>query len=139
DHAGSDGRLPKTINGREKRRRVVQSFGQLAGAGICVRSICRHKAFGCEQRETLRQLQLDLLPVPSRTLGELRQYRETAVEITDRLKMRGASGCMAAGPWPLTGGALGVVGRGHMMGQNLGLALDEVSEMLLQHRRDTSV
>ena len=42
-------------------------------------------------------------------------------------------------PQPLTDRALGIVGRGQMMGQELGLALDEVSEMLLQHRRDASV
>ena len=50
-----------------------------------------------------------------------------------------ASRGMAAGPQPLTGRALGIVGRGQMMGQKLGLPLDEVSEMLLQHRRDASV
>ncbi len=59
--------------------------------------------------------------------------------MTDRFEMRRASRGMLAGPQPLTDRALGIVGRGQMMGQELGLALDEVSEMLLQHRRDASV
>ena len=46
---------------------------------------------------------------------------------------------MLAGLQPLTGRARGIVGCGQMMGQELGLALDEVSEMLLQRRRDASV
>ena len=43
--------------------------------------------------------------------------------------MRQTSRCMAAGPQPLTGRALGIVGPGQMKGQELGLALDEVSEI----------
>jgi hypothetical protein len=59
--------------------------------------------------------------------------------MTDRFKMRRASRGMLAGPQPLTDRALGIVGRGQMMGQELGLALDEVSEMSREHRRDASV
>ena len=53
--------------------------------------------------------------------------------------MRRASRGVLAGPQPLTGRALGIACGGQMMGQELGLALDEVSEMLLQHSRDASV
>ena len=47
-----------------------------------------------------------------------------------------ALGGMLAGLQPLIDRALGVAGGGQMMGQEFGLALDEIGEILLQHRRD---
>ena len=59
--------------------------------------------------------------------------------MTDRFEMGRARRGMLAGLQPLIDRAFGIVGRGQMMGQEFGLALDEISEMLLQHRRDASV
>ena len=44
-----------------------------------------------------------------------------------------------AGLEPLIDRAFGIGGRGQMMGQQFGLALDKIGEMTLQHSRDTSV
>ena len=59
--------------------------------------------------------------------------------MTDRFEMRRARRGMSAGLQPLIDRALGIAGSGQMMGQEFGLALDEVSEILLQHRRDARV
>ena len=59
--------------------------------------------------------------------------------MADRFEMSRTRGGMLAGLQPLIDRALGIAGRGQMMGQKFRLALDEIGEMLLQHRRDAGV
>jgi len=53
--------------------------------------------------------------------------------------MRQALGGILAGLEPLIHGTLDIRCRSEMMGEQLGLSLDEISEMLLQHSRDARV
>ena len=108
-------------------------------AGIGLGCLGRDEPFGREQRQASGQLQLDLPSVPSRPFGQCRQRRETALEMADRFEMRQARRGMLAGLQPLIDRALGIAGRGQMMGEQFGLALDEIGEMLLQHRRDAGM
>ena len=59
--------------------------------------------------------------------------------MADRLQVSGALGGMPAGLQPLIDRALGIAGRGQVVSQELRLALDEIGEVLLQHRRDVGV
>ena len=59
--------------------------------------------------------------------------------MADRLEMGRSRRGMLAGLQPLIDRALGIAGSSQMMGQQFGLALDEIGEMLLQHRRDPGV
>ena len=59
--------------------------------------------------------------------------------MADRFEVRQARCGMLAGLQPLIDRALGIAGGGQMMGQEFGLALDEIGEMLLQHCRDSGV
>ena len=56
--------------------------------------------------------------------------RETPLEMADRFEMGRARRGMLAGLQPLIDGALGIAGGGQMMGEQFGLALDEIGEML---------
>ena len=56
--------------------------------------------------------------------------------MADRFEMGQARRGMAAGFQPLIDRALGIAGGGQMMGQQFGLALDEIGEMLFQRRSD---
>ena len=136
DRAGTVGRLPKAVDRHEQLARIAPLLGQLAGAGIGLGRLGRTEPFGREQRQAPGQLQLDLPSVPSRPFGQCRQCCEPALEMADRFEMGRARRGMLAGLQPLIDRALGIAGAGQMMGQEFGLALDEIGEMLLQHRRD---
>jgi hypothetical protein len=119
--------------------RIAPLLGQFVGARIGLGRLGFHKSLGGEQRQTSGQLQLDLPFVPSRTFGQCRQCRETALEMANRFHMRQARRGMSAGLQPLIDGTFGIAGAHKMMGQEFGLALDEIGKILLQHRRDPSV
>ena len=59
--------------------------------------------------------------------------------MADGFEMRQALGGMLTGLQPLIDSPFGIAGCRQMMGQEFGLALDNVGEMLLQRRRDPSV
>jgi hypothetical protein len=59
--------------------------------------------------------------------------------MAQRFEMRQALGGILAGLEPLIHGTLDIRCRSEMMGEQLGLSLDEISEMLLQHSRDARV
>ena len=59
--------------------------------------------------------------------------------MADCFMMGRASSSVPAGLEPLIDRAFGIGGRGQMMGQQFGLALDKIGEMTLQHSRGTSV
>jgi hypothetical protein len=76
-------------------------------------------------------LQLDFLPIAVRRVRQRIQRCQPAVEMADRFEVGGALGGMLAGLQPLIDRAVGLAGRGQMMGQELGLAFDDIYEMLL--------
>src|SRR5215831_3424256 len=53
--------------------------------------------------------------------------------MADRFEMRQARRGMLAGLQPSIDGMLGITGGGQMMGQEFGLTLDEIGEMLLEN------
>ena len=59
--------------------------------------------------------------------------------MADRLAMRGSLGGVLAGFQPLIDRALGVASCGQMMCEELRLAFDNVSEMLLEHGHDAGM
>ena len=118
---------------------VAPLLGQFAGARIGLGCLGRDEPFGREQRQASGQLQLDLPSVASRTFGQCRQRRKTALEMADRFEMGEARRGILASLQPLIDRALGIAGRSQMMGKQFGLALDEIGEILLQHRRDAGV
>ena len=59
--------------------------------------------------------------------------------MADGFEMGRTRGGMLAGLQPLIHRALGIAGSGQVMGQKLGLALDEIGEKLLQHCCDARV
>ena len=59
------------------------------------------------------------------------QESETALEMGNRFEVSRVRRGMLAGLQPLIDGALGVAGGCQMMGEQFGLALDEIGEMLL--------
>jgi hypothetical protein len=59
--------------------------------------------------------------------------------MADGFEMRHTLGGMSAGLQPLIGCTLGLASRGQMMRQEFRLALDEISKMLFQRRRDPGV
>jgi len=59
--------------------------------------------------------------------------------MAQRFEMRQALGGILAGLEPLVYGTLDIRCRSEMMGEQLGLSLDEISEMLLQYSRDARV
>ena len=61
------------------------------------------------------------------------------IEVTDRFEMGRALGSVLTGLHPLVHRARGIAGGSQMMGQKFGLALDEIHEMLFQHRCDAGV
>jgi hypothetical protein len=73
--AGTVGRLPEAVHCHELLTRILPPLGQLAGARIgcgcvgCAETLCR------EQRQAASQLQFDLPPLPSRTLGRSKARR----------------------------------------------------------------
>jgi hypothetical protein len=64
---------------------------------------------------------------------------ETAFEMADGFEMRQALRGILASLQPLIDRAFGIAGGGQMMRQEFGLALDEICEVSLQHRRDAGV
>src|SRR5262249_187713 len=89
--------------------------------------------------ETLSQLQLDLAFVPTWTFWQYRQFCETAFEVVDRFKMGLPCGGMLAGFQPFIDCTLHLTGSGQMMRQQFGSTRADISEMLLQHRRDAGM
>lgn len=61
------------------------------------------------------------------------------IEVADRLEVRQALGGVSAGLKPLIDRAPDIAGGGQMMRQELGLALDEIGEVLLQCRCDPAM
>jgi len=59
--------------------------------------------------------------------------------MADRFKMRQARRGILAGLQPFVDCTLGIAGRGQMMREQFGLALDTIGEILLKHRRNTGV
>ena len=59
--------------------------------------------------------------------------------MADRFEMRHPSGSVLAGLEPLVDAAFGSAGAGQMMGEQFGLALDEIGEILFEHRGNASV
>ena len=59
--------------------------------------------------------------------------------MADRFEMRRARRSMLTRFQPLVDGPLGIAGGGEMMRQQFRLALDEIGEILFQHRRDARV
>ena len=59
--------------------------------------------------------------------------------MADRFEVGQSRRGMLAGLQPLIDRALGIAGGRQMMGEQFGLALDEIGEMLLQRRRDARV
>ena len=85
DPAGTVGRLPEAVHCHELLTRISPPLGQFAGAGIGFRRLDRTEPFGREQRQAAGQLQFDLPPLPSRTLGECREHCKTTLEMAYRL------------------------------------------------------
>jgi hypothetical protein len=107
-------------------------LGQLARPRVCLGCRLRYVSFCREQRHAAGQLQFDLSAIPRKPFRQCRECRETAIEMADCFEMGGPLGGMPAGLQPLIDRALGIAGGGQMMRQELGLALDEIGEMLLQ-------
>ena len=84
-------------------------------------------------------MQFDFSFIAGRALRQCGERSETALEMAYGFKMSGALGGMSAGLKPLSHSALGISGRGEMMGEQLGLTLDEIREMLSQHRPNAGV
>ena len=67
------------------------------------------------------------------------QQAETPLEMGNRFEVSRSRCGMPPGLQPLIDRAFGVVGRRQVMGEQFGLALDEIGEMLLQRRRGARV
>jgi hypothetical protein len=82
---GTVGRLPEAVHCHELLTRISPPLGQFAGTGIGLRRLDRTEPFGREQRQAAGQLQFDLPPLPSRTLGECREPCKTTLAMAYRL------------------------------------------------------
>ena len=76
-------------------------------------------------------MQFDFAAVPSRALRQRMQQAETPLEMGDRFEVGQSRRGMLPRLQPLIDRAFGVAGRSQVMGEQFGLALDEIGEMLL--------
>src|SRR5262249_4684223 len=106
---------------------------------ISLRRRGRYESLGREQGEATRQLQIDLVFCPRRTLRHRAGQAETSVEMPDRFAMCEACGSKLASFEPLRHCTFCLGRTRQVVSKQFGLALNEIGEMLLQHARDTSM
>src|SRR6516225_7998225 len=134
DPTGADVVLIDSVNRLEEPALIAMLFGKFAGPAVGFSYGRSDHPLGADRRHAQCQLQVYFQRVPFRGIGQRLQQGETTLQVRDRFDMSRMFRRVLPRLQPLRCGAFSVAGLGQMMGEKLGLTLDEVRKLLLQSR-----